>query len=559
MSNEARASSASDDDLTLRRWAPVIVALVACLVYANALRNGFVLDDEGIVLRNALVHHVSGVWHAFATPYWPNGSGQYRPLVIASFSAEWALWHHSPVGYHAINIAWHACASVLLFAFARRWFSVTGAFVAALLFAVHPVHTEAVANVVGRSEVMAASGVLAMLLLHGKRSRWGIVAFAFALLSKEHALLAPLIAGCIDVLDEKRSLQSAKPMYVGYGIVALAWGAVVFALFHDKPFANVDPFWTSMSAPSRWLTMLGVVPVWVRLWFFPAYLSADYSPQVTRAWPEQIGMTVIGVLILMAGIVLAVRFASRRRVVTLAIVILAVTMLPVANVLVPTGVIVAERTLYLSSVGAVLLAAVAFEWIAGKNRAAFAVAGAVLVCAGGLRTWTRNHVWKSNRDLLLTTAEENPNGSWTHAQLGRIYAANGGFPQAVDEYLKSLVIFAHNPVIWSDGINAAINARQFTRADSMVVAAERAVPDHYLVKVAHAHAAFESARFAEALEASRAAIAIAPDSAAPHFFAGLAWTGLQKPDSAIAEFRHVPPGHQFRPMTDSVLKNLRGQ
>jgi hypothetical protein len=296
------------------------------------------------------------------------------------------------------------------------------------------------------------------------------------------------------------------------------------------------------------------------LWFFPADLSADYSPQVTRAWPDQIALTALGVLLLTALVILAVRLRQRNPVVLCAVIILGVTMLPVANIIVPTGVIVAERTLYLSSVGAVLLIAAGVAWLSSSRSVPLALGvAAALVLAGGVRTWTRTPAWKSNRALLLTTLERHPNGSWTHAQLGRVFAANGGFPQATDEYRISLAIFERNPVIWSDAISSAISARRFSLADSLVVEAERAVPNHYLVKVAHAHAAFESARFGEALDAARSAIAMAPDSAAPRFFAALAWTGLRVPDSAIAEFNRVPPGHPLRPMTDSVLKNLRAR
>lgn len=560
-SGARRVAEARFGDSTMLRHAPWFVAVAAVLVYANSLHNGLVLDDEGIILRNDLVHHTSGIWRSFFMPYWPNGSGQYRPLVIASFSAEWSLWGSSPAGYHALNVIWHAVASVLVFAFARRWFTVSMSLLAGLLFAVHPVHTEAVANVVGRSELMAACGVIGMLLLHAKRSRWAIGAFAFALLSKEHALLAPVLAIAMDLFLPRvpqRDAKRASPLHAGYAVVAVAWCAVVYALFRDAPFANVDPFWTSMSAPTRWLTMLGVVPVWIRLWFFPADLSADYSPQVTRAWPDQIELTVLGVLMLTALVILAVRVRQRNPVVLCAVGILGVTMLPVANIIVPTGVIVAERTLYLSSVGAVLLIAAGIGSLSSSRGAALAFGVATaLVLAGGVRTWTRNPIWKSNRALLLTTAERHPNGSWSHAQLGRVFAANGGFSQATDEYRISLEIFDRNPVIWSDAINTAINARKFPLADSMVVHAERAVPNHYLVKVAHAHAAFESARFAEALAAAQSAIAMAPDSVAPRFFAGLAWTGLRMPDSAVAAFSRVPSGHPYRPMTDSVLKNLR--
>jgi hypothetical protein len=243
--------------------------------------------------------------------------------------------------------------------------------------------------------------------------------------------------------------------------------------------------------------------------------------------------------------------------VTFAVVLMAVTILPVANVLVPTGVIVAERTLYLSSVGAVLIFAMVFEWLRRVRPSAILACGVVLVAAGSVRTWTRSPVWRSNRSLLLTTAAQHPEGSWTHAALGRVFAANSGFAQAADEYLISLSIFPRSPVVWSEAINAAINAHRFAQADSMVVEAERAAPNHYLVKVAHAHAAFESARFAEALEAARDAIMIEPDSAPPRFFAGLAWTGLRIRDSALAAFQMVPEGHPLRPMSDSVVKNLR--
>ena len=553
--------STADEEAFVRRYAPWIVAVVAALVYANSLRNGLVLDDEGIIMRNDVVHHVSGIWRAFVTPYWPNGSGQYRPLVISSFAAEWWLWGASPAGYHALNVAWHALASVLVYVLARRWLAPAIALVAGTLFAVHPVHTEAVANVVGRSELMAACGIIGTLLLHARRSRWAMATFAFALLSKEHALVTPVLALAMDTFSPPEQRVSARPsgLYAGYGVIAAMWGMAVFALFHDAQFANVDPFWTGMRAPARWMTMLGVVPAWIRLWFFPLDLSADYSPSVTLPWPEQMGLALVGAIFLASSVALAFHVRKRASVVTFAVVVLIVTMLPVANLIVPTGVIVAERTLYVSSIAVVLMGAAGLEWVARSRRSMAAAVLILLVIAGGIRTWTRNPVWESNRALLVSSAMQHPNGSWTHAQLGRVYATNSGFDKAVEEFRASLAIFDRNPVIWSEAISAAINARRFPLADTLVEQAERAVPGHYLVKVAHAHAAFESARFAEALAAARAAIAMAPDSAAPRFFAGLAWTGLRVPDSAIAAFELVPRGHPYRPMSDSVLKNLRSR
>jgi tetratricopeptide (TPR) repeat protein len=541
---------------------PWLVALVALAVYANALQNGFAFDDEGIVLHNGLVHGIDGTWRAFLTPYWPNGAGQYRPLVIASFSAEWALWGSSAIGYHAINLVWHAAASVLVYALARRWLSFGGAAFAALLFAVQPVHVEAVSNVVGRGELMATCGVLGMLLLHGKRSPWAIVAFGAALLSKEHAVMAVILAAGIDLVDRapapkpretdaRDRVRSVKPLYIGYAVVTLAWVAAAVMIFQDRPFAAVDPFWSTMDAGTRWLTMLGVVPVWTRLWFWPLDLSSDYSPQATHAWPENLSLAVLGSTLLACALFLLI---ARRKTpaVVIAVFWLAVAMLPVANLLAPTGVIVAERTLYLSSVGAVLLVGYAAQSLALRQTALTLTLVAIAAGVFADRTWRRTPVWKSNRALFLETVATHPEASWTHVLLGRVYAGNGGYPDALNEYRIALSLFDRNPVTSAEAVDVAVRAREYAFADSVVTQATARFKGNYLTAIAHAYAAFEQHRYSEALRAAQLATSIAPDSARARYFAALAWLGLGAPDSARAALAHVPADHPLRKSADSL-------
>src|SRR3989454_206758 len=134
----------------------ITVALCAVVVYLGALWNQFALDDVPIIVVNPLVTQPSGLWRAFAAPYWTPelGGHMYRPLVIAGFAldalADGTVW------FHAVNLLWHAGAAVVVAALARRWMDTPGGLVTGLLFAVHPVHVEAVANVVGRAELMAA-------------------------------------------------------------------------------------------------------------------------------------------------------------------------------------------------------------------------------------------------------------------------------------------------------------------------------------------------------------------------------------------------------------------
>lgn len=541
--------------------------MVAIAAYANALQNGFAFDDEGIVLHNTLVHQIDGVWRAFAAPYWPNGAGQYRPLVIASFSAEWAVWGSRAIGYHALNLVWHAAASVLVYALARRWLSFGGGAIAALLFAVHPVHVEAVSNVVGRAELMATCGVLAMLLLHGKRSPWAVLAFAAALLSKEHALVAPFLVVALDVLDPapapkpreagetRERTRSVMPLYVGYAVVAVAWAAAVFVMFHDRRFAAVDPFWSAMDVRTRWLTVLGIVPVWARLWFWPFDLSSDYSPQATQSWPQNLSLSILGVTLLVSAVLLVV--ARRRdRAAVIPVVWIAVAMLPVANLLVPTGVIVAERTLYLASVGAVLLAAYAAQSLALRNTALTLTLVAAVAAVFAARTWTRTPVWKSNRALFIATVSEHPEASWTHVLLGRVYAGNGGFGDALHEYRIALALFDRNPVTAAEAADVAVRAGEYVFADSVVAQAAARFKGDYLTTVVRAYVALEQHRYSEALRAARLAANIAPDSAQARYFTALAWAGLGVPDSARAALAYIPPNHPLRASADSLRAAL---
>jgi tetratricopeptide (TPR) repeat protein len=468
------------------------------------------------------------------------------------------------MGYHAVNVALHAGASVLVYALASRWLSFGGAAIAALLFAVHPLHVEAVANIVGRAELLAACGVLAALLLHTRRSAWAPVAFAIALLSKEHAIVTPGLAILLDLGAPGGTAAGARsvrrfawPLYAAYAAVAVAWMLVLAWLFRDSAFAAVEVFWQTMDAPTRWLTMLGVVTVWVRLWFFPFALSADYSPQVTLAWPANAASATVGVLMLaLAGVLGVAAWRRRSRCVAMAVAWLAIATLPVANILVPTGVIVAERTLYLSSVGAVLLCGAAAEWLARRS-VVVAIAGvAVVGLAFGARVWTRTPVWESNRALLVATSTTHPHASWTHVLIGRVYDGNGAYELAVQEYRRAIALFDGSPIAWAAAIESSSRLPDVARTESLIADARRRVGAHYLVLVAHAGAALRGNRFSEALRAAREASEAEPDSARARVYAARAFAGLGMNDSAVAQLRRIHRGDPMQTLADSIRASL---
>src|SRR6266540_2224002 len=149
------------------QWAAVLIA--ACiLTYANGLGGGFTYDDKAIVRDNPRIRSPGNVPQIFATSYFggPRGAGTgYRPVLLLSYAVQWWIHGRQAVAFHAVNVLLHAGATLLLAAlFLRIAIPPAAAFAGTLLFAVAPIHVEAVTSLVGRGEVLAA--VFTLLYLH---------------------------------------------------------------------------------------------------------------------------------------------------------------------------------------------------------------------------------------------------------------------------------------------------------------------------------------------------------------------------------------------------------
>ncbi|MBI3780688.1 MAG: hypothetical protein HY278_06490 [candidate division NC10 bacterium] len=205
-------------------YAAWVVAAIALLAYLNSLWNGFVFDDVGIIKENLAIRNLRNLRAIFAAPYWPDPTADlaYRPLVIFSYALNYAMAAgRTAFNYHLVNVLLHAGNSALVYSLLVALFSARGlALVAAAAFALHPIHTEAVASVVGRAELLSN----AFLLLSWRwylqwdeapprgRIRWlaaSIVAFALAIFSKEHVVvLLPLLA----LTDLLRASERGLPL-----------------------------------------------------------------------------------------------------------------------------------------------------------------------------------------------------------------------------------------------------------------------------------------------------------------------------------------------------------
>jgi hypothetical protein len=404
---------------------------------ATSLSNGFALDDLALVADNARVHSLHALWRLFALPYWPAqyGASLYRPLVTIGYALQWAAGRGAPWVFHLTSVALYGVLCALVLALLLQLLDPIPALTGAALFAAHPVHVEAVGNVVGQAELLAALaavGACAVYVRARRASRPGGAAivsigllYAIACLCKEHALLLPLLLGALEWFGVGRDgserakgrsaeLRAVAPLFVGLFCIATAYlitrTLVVGELLGEKhlvPIFGVRRLWV----------MLVVVPHWVRLLVWPAHLSAEYSPRHIEI-PDGPGPEILlGAIVLVAltGLFMALGMRTdaprRDRVAArFALAWLAVTLLPVSNLF--SVMLVAERTLLLPSVGAMLLVGTAASWALQRatRPARFAVStgAAVLVVAGVVRSSGRQRVWRDDATLFAQMVQDAP-------------------------------------------------------------------------------------------------------------------------------------------------------
>ena len=411
------------------RRAALLVLLVAVGTYGNSVLNGFAYDDNTIIAGNPVVTE-GPIVDALTSSYWPQavgGAGLYRPVTLSSFVLEWRLWNGHPAGFHLVNLAVHIAVSLLVFLLILEVSATLPALVGAALFAAHPVHSEAVANVVGRAELYSALFVLGACLLfwkdRGLAPFWRVarllgigVFYVLGLGSKEMAATLPalLVLLALGRNDDERVTDRVRtdlPVFLLTGALLAAFLGIRFLILGSVSGEVPAPTLVGLSTGQRILTSLAVFPQYFRLLVYPLDLVADYAPAVlfpALTWGPDV---ILGLLIILGVTAAAIFLWPRERLVAVGIAWFGIAILPVTNLLIPTGVLLAERTLYLPSVGLAFVAAGAASWVAREHRTSqgmFLVATAILCGGFMVRTALRNPSWMSTFTMLTTLGEEHP-------------------------------------------------------------------------------------------------------------------------------------------------------
>src|SRR4029079_1922216 len=374
-----------------RRAGAIAVALIALVVTASALRNGFALDDVHIIVENARVHTLDSFWRLFGQTYWPpeEGASLYRPLTMLAFALHWTVGSGSPLVFHVFSSVLFAATCVAFYLLVDELTTPATALIAGALFAVHPVHVEVFANVVGQAEMWVGLLVFIATRQYVRARRRGdlrpvdIASISFmyiaACLFKEHAIVLPAILAAADVLFLGHSEHfTQRTMKLIPLVGALVITAVVFVVIRTVVTGGFraggsNELFRGQSFAARLLTMLTVIVEWVRLFFWPADLSADYSFPRTRIATELSADMLPGLLVLIGLAVVGCRVRKTNPVITFALAWVVITLAIPSNLFIVTGFVLAERTLFLASAGVLMMVAMALVALwnyANSNQAA---------------------------------------------------------------------------------------------------------------------------------------------------------------------------------------------
>jgi protein O-mannosyl-transferase len=413
-----------------RRWALAAFAAGA-LAYAPTLAHGFVADDDVVIVRNPLIRSLAALPELVSRTEW-SGAGYekavWRPLTAASYALNHALAGLAPWSWHLVNALLHGAVAALVVVVALRLgLAPAAAGAAGLVFALQPIHVEAVANVVGRKDVLAAGFALTAVLAHrravtagGAALALGPLAYAAAMLSKESGVVAVALVASADLLAPPAAASGRRRawLYAAYAALLVAYLALfrrvvgpALALpvaFEENPLAYASP-------ADRVLTAVALAGKGLLLQLAPLRQSPDYSfdtiPLATSALDARVLATIAA---FGAWAVAGVALRRRAPIVLLALAWYLAALLPTSNLLFAIGTPFGERLLYLPSAALALLAGagLAAAWARAPRPAA--AGGAVIAAGLAVATLSYSRAWADESSLTRAALAGAPRSCRAH-------------------------------------------------------------------------------------------------------------------------------------------------
>lgn len=524
------------EKLSLKTFCLLSVSLliVSVSVYGNSLFNGFVWDDNQIILNNPVNYDLKNTGKIFIESdivFSDDVTGYYRPLNRLTYLFDYYIFGLNPIGYHFVNIILHSVNVFILFIVGLRLFKLpVAAFVSSIFFAVHPINTEAVNFVSGRNNVLSTFFVLLTVLFFlkgeksGRRFNFFIAGFTFlfGVLSKEIALMVLpflLFSPCLNPSVKYLANLRVRILTLGPCWIAALLYLVARIIVLPMPLGSGE----GVGLFQRLSLNIYAIPKYLAIVFFPFNLENYYTIPIDYG-------ALWGPLLLawLAIIWVMVSLLKRPSVpIWFGLLWLVVNYIPVCHLVPFASAPIAERYAYLPAVGMWLLAGNFVQSLCtrGLSHRLWISCSAVLFCMLAFLTWQRNYDWRDDFSLFSALVRSNPESAYGHYNLGNSYRLRGDFESARRHWERTVEIDPCN----ANALNQLGNV------------------------------AFYQDRSADAERYYQQALAIAPQNSEAHFNLARILEQTGRYEAAISHYRkflqRVPP--EYVKIIPDVEKRIR--
>jgi tetratricopeptide (TPR) repeat protein len=526
------------------------LALATAFAYASTLSQPFVFESATVLANNPTLRHLS---EALQPPH--DGSPvEGRPILNLSLALNYAADGLRPAGYHLANLAIHILAALALFGIVRRTIAADGeddgdratllGFAAAILWAVHPLQTESVSNVIQRAEsLMGLFYLLTLYCFIRGTGVWLVLSVVSCLLgmgTKEVMVSAPAIVLLYDRVFVAGSFGEALARRRAYyGALAATWLFLAWLELGAASRHGTAGFSANISWAGYVLTQAYAVVLYLRLAFLPHPQIFDYG----TALVTRIGVLAPSIL-LVCGLLVATVWGLRsseprnRRGGFLGAWFFAI-LAPTCLVPVATQTI-AEHRMYLPLAAVTIVLAFVLWEVCGGRPKAFVICTAIGVMALGAATIHRDRIYDSESALWSDTAAKLPWSERAHNNLGRALFLEANYPAAAAEFGKALQLQPNdNPEAEYNLGNCLLQEGRFDEAAARLREAVRIAPENPDGHMSLGSALAQSGHLAEAVAEFQESIRIAPSRPETHYNLALTLDMLHRTDAALEQYRET--------------------
>ncbi|MDR2834670.1 MAG: tetratricopeptide repeat protein [Bacteroidales bacterium] len=470
-----------------------IIIIFGFIIYSNTLSNGYALDDKAVIWNNKFTQKgISGIkeilaYDSMAGMFGTDSNlegGRYRPFSLVTFALEIELFgkkmtdpsardvfNGCPFISHLFNILFFCCSLMILFKVLKKLFKnfipkyefLSIPFIATLLFAVHPLHTEIVANIKGRDEILAF--LFSFLALNAiinyidKNKKWELItAFVYMFLgsmAKETTItFLAIIPLCIYFFRDKINIKK----YV-FLVLPLFLGIILYFVCRHLAIGNQmgievinlmnNPFY-GMTFFQKYATIIFTLLLYLKLMIFPHPLTWDYYPYHIEIYDFSNIWVIFSIIIHLALIVVAILGFKKKSIYSFCILFYAITLSITSNIFFNIGAFMNERFIFFSLLGLCILIAYLisekFPLLIKNYKTVSLTLVSIILCLFSVKTFTRNFDWRNNITLFghdVNISKNSAKGNCTYA--GELYKLSEDAELAKDTVLRNKYLFQAKP------------------------------------------------------------------------------------------------------------------